>query len=171
VTFTAPVTRVEQPGVAGGERQALAASLDYQRATVVTKLDGLDDEQVRRVMTPSGLSPLGLVKHLWGVEHWWFTIQFARTGEQVMWVTEGDWDADFRIEPHETTDGIVAGYLAACERSRAIVAAASLDDTVPNERRGQVDLRWVILHILEETARHNGHMDIMREMLDGATGV
>ena len=169
MTFTAPLTRIEQPGVAG-EREALAAGLDYHRATLVTKLDGLDDEQLRRRMTPTGLSLLGLVKHLWGVEHWWFAIQFARADEPVMWVTDDDMDADFRIEPDETADGIVAGYLAACERSRQIAAAASLDDTVPNRRRGRVDLRWVLLHVLEETARHNGHMDIMREMIDGVTG-
>ena len=83
MTFTAPLTRIGQPGVAG-EREALAAGLDYHRATLVTKLDGLDDEQLRRRMTPTRLSPLGLVKQLRGVEHWWFAIQFARADEEFL---------------------------------------------------------------------------------------
>ena len=160
-----------RPPLHGGEREQLNAWLDLHRATLLTKLEGLDDEQLRRPMVPSNVSLLGLVKHLTAVEHGWFVVGFAQTGEPHMFSTEEDPDADFRIEPDETTDGIVEGYLRACERSRDIAAAASsLDDTFERPGRGTIDLRWILLHMIEETARHNGHADIIRELIDGVTG-
>ncbi len=170
MTFTAPVKRVAAPFVAG-ERESLAAWLDFHRATLLAKLDGLDDEQLRRPMVPSGLCLLGLVKHLSAVEHGWFVVTFARSGEPYLFDDPDDPDADFKIGEDETTTSVVAGYLRMCERGREIVAAAaSLDQTVPHPRRGELDLRWILVHMIEETARHNGHADIIRELIDGATG-
>ena len=170
MTFSSAVQRRDPP-FREPEREALASWLDFHRATLLTKLEGLDDEQVRRRMVPSGLSLLGLVKHLWAVEHGWFAVGFAQTGEEHLFSTSEDPDADFRIEDNETTQEIVSGYVAACERSRQIEAqAASLDDTFERPSRGTIDLRWIMLHMIEETARHNGHADIMREQIDGATG-
>lgn len=176
MAFTSPVQRVDPPLVAD-ERTALEAWLDYQRATLLWKMEGLDDESLRRPMVPSGVSLLGLVKHLTAVEHSWFVVRFADTGEPRMFQSEDDPDLDFHIQPEESTQAIVDGYLRACERSREIVAAASsLDDTYTfsngNEpRRGlDVDLRWILIHMIEETARHNGHADIIRELIDGVTG-
>lgn len=169
MTFTAPVERVDPPHVAG-ERQALEAWLDFHRATLLTKLEALTDEELRRPMVPSGVCLLGLVKHLTAVEHGWFVVCFARSDEPYLFSTEDDPDADFRIEPGETTESVVEGYLTACARSRAISAAASLDEAASHPRRGSVDLRWIVLHMIEETARHNGHADIIRELLDGTTG-
>jgi uncharacterized damage-inducible protein DinB len=161
---------MDPPAVAG-EREAPLAWLDFHRATLVQKLDGLDDEQLRRPVAPSGLTLLGLVKHLTETEHGWFVTEYARLDEPPMFETDDDPDAGFRIEAHESTVRLVQDYLDVCERARTIVrAAASLDDLVPNARRGQIDLRRIMIHMIEETARHNGHADLIRELVDGVVG-
>ena len=150
----------------------LAGFLDFQRATLLWKLEGLDDEQLRRAMVPSGTSLLGLVKHLAYVERSWF--QEVWDGQEVSYPwTKQDPDADWRIEPDETTEDVLALYDRECDRSRAIVAAASsLDDLAehPRHRGWKMSRRWILIHMIEETARHVGHADILREQLDGATG-
>jgi hypothetical protein len=166
------IQRVDPP-LAAPEKETLLAFLDYHRATLLQKVNGVSDADLRRIMTPSGLSLLGLVKHLAYVEIGWFQETFA--GEDlypVPWTKE-DPDADFRIEPHETTADILAFYIAQVERSRTITATASLDDIVRNARDEEykhMQLRWIIVHMIEETARHNGHADLMREAIDGSTG-
>jgi len=149
--------------------------LDYHRATLLMKIVGVSDEDLRRPMVPSGTTLLGMVKHLAFVERSWFQRTFLDADAPVPW-TKDDPDADFRIEPHETTGDIVALYKAECQKSRDIVAAASLDDVAkkkkypPSEPRTGFSLRWIVVHMIEETARHNGHADILREQIDGATG-
>ena len=167
---TAPYERTAVPFVAD-ERASLGSWLDSQRETILWKIDGLDDEQLRRVMVPSGLTMLGLVKHLIAVEHGWFVVNFAATSETHMFESDDDPDLDFHVQPGETTEQIVEGYRSACARSREIYAAAeSLDATFTHPRRGTMGLRWLMNHMIEETARHAGHADIMRELMDGATG-
>jgi uncharacterized damage-inducible protein DinB len=163
-------TRPEPPHVAG-EAETLSGFLDFQRATLLWKLEGLDDEQLRRAMVPSGTSLLGIVKHLAYVERGWFQRVWAGQEITVPW-TEEDPDADWRIEPDETTADVLALYEGECARSREIVAAAaSLDEAVVHPRwKEEVSGRWILAHMLEETARHVGHADILREQLDGATG-
>jgi uncharacterized damage-inducible protein DinB len=163
-------TRPEPPLVAG-EAETLSGFLDFQRATLLWKLEGLDDEQLRRPMVPSGTSLLGIVKHLAYVERGWFQRVWAGQEITVPW-TEEDPDADWRIEPHETTKDVLALYEGECARSREIVAAASsMDEAVVHPRwQAEVSRRWILAHMLEETARHVGHADILREQLDGATG-
>jgi uncharacterized protein DUF664 len=104
------------------------------------------------------------------VERWWFQICFA--GEDVTHVsTDDDLDADFRIEPGETVEGIIDLYRGEIERSREITKAAGLDEIAKkSSRRGHASLRWILVHMIEETARHAGHADIIREAIDGATG-
>jgi hypothetical protein len=134
----------------------------------LTKLDGLDEQRLRKPVLPSGLSLLGLVKHLTQVEQGWFAIDFGGSAEPVIYDDE---ESGFRVGDGDTADSLVAAYLTACQRSREIVAAAqSLDMSVPNERRGSVDLRWILIHMIEETARHNGHADVIRELIDGTIG-
>ena len=161
-----------EPPSTGGEREMLAGFLDFQRATLLWKLEGLDDEQLRRAMVPSGTSLLGLVKHLAYVERSWF--QEVWDGQEVSYSwTKQDPDADWRIEPDETTEDVLALYNGECDRSRAIVAAASsLDELAehPRQRGWKMSRRWILIHMIEETARHVGHADILREQLDGATG-
>jgi hypothetical protein len=131
------------------ERPMLVGFLDWFRDVAVNKVRGVSDDDGRRVVTPSGLGMLGVVQHLAWAERLWFPWRFA--GEDI--------------------PGIEA--IGACNRSRAVVAAApSLDDTAAREHAiyGVVSLRWVLVHLIEETARHAGHLDIMREQLDGQTG-
>ncbi len=161
--------------MAGDEKETLTAFLDYHRATLLMKIDGLSDEELRRPMVPSGTSLLGMVKHLAHVERSWFQRTYLGEDISVPW-TKDDPDADFRVEPHETTADVVALYQAECQKSRDIVADASLDDIAkrekptPSDPRSRFSLRWILVHMIEETARHNGHADILRELIDGTTG-
>jgi uncharacterized damage-inducible protein DinB len=162
--------RPEPPHV-GSEAETLRGFLDFHRATLLWKLEGLDDEQLRRAMVPSGTSLLGLVKHLAYVERSWFQRVWAGQEVSFPW-TQDDPDADWRIEPDETTEDILALYDGECDRSRQIVAAASaLDEAVVHPRwKEAVSRRWILTHMIEETARHVGHADILREQIDGVVG-
>ncbi|MFC7548206.1 DinB family protein [Plantactinospora sp. GCM10030261] len=153
----------------GDEKQSLKVSLDRHRDVVLWKLDGLTDEQLRRPMTPSGTTMLGLVKHLAAVDYGWFCETFGRPTEPLPF-DDDDPEADLRVEPHETTADIVAFYGRA--RAAANQVIDDLDVTAEGTHwQGQsVTLRWVLIHMIEETARHAGHLDILRELIDGATG-
>jgi uncharacterized damage-inducible protein DinB len=154
------------------ERETLEGFLDYYRAVIVRKVAGLSLEEAARPLVPSGTSLLGVVKHLGYVERGWFQSGIGGMTFDVPW-TDEDPDADFRIEPGETVEGIVAWYREQCERSRQLVAAAPHLDVLDvriREGRPRRSLRWILAHMVEETARHAGHMDIIREQIDGATG-
>ncbi|KUN56446.1 hypothetical protein AQJ43_02215 [Streptomyces avermitilis] len=152
----------------GGEKESLHASLDRHRDAVLWKLAGLDDEQGRRVMTPSGTSLLGLVKHLASVEYGWFCRTFGREVEPL-WFDPFS-EEDMRAGPDETTDGIIEFYGRARTAADRAIAELSLDDLGTSWNGTRVSLRWVLIRMVEETARHAGHMDILRELIDGATG-
>ncbi|MET7617588.1 DinB family protein [Streptomyces sp. NPDC005408] len=151
----------------GGEKESLHISLDRHRDVVLWKLDGLDEEQLRRPMTPSGTSLLGLVKHLAAVEYGWFCETFGREMEPLPDLED---DADMRVEPGESAADIVAFYGRAREAADRAIDELALDDLGTAWFGDAVSMRWVLIHMLEETARHAGHMDILRELLDGATG-
>jgi uncharacterized damage-inducible protein DinB len=160
------------------ERGMLSAYLDYHRATLVWKASGLTQAQLATTIASSSLTIAGLVKHMALVEDSWFTDKFAGLGDPEPWDAV-DWDADpdweFRTALDDTPEQLLAQYAESCERSRAVVAAAeSLDDrSVAESKRepGQhFTLRWILLHMIEETARHNGHADFIREAIDGVTG-
>ena len=150
------------------ERELLDVYLDYHRATLLWKLEGLDDEQLRRRLLPSATSLLGLVKHLTNVERWWFTVVFRGEGERSP-REQADPDWDFRVEPDETTEQILQGYRDECDRSRRAIVGASLDEAARRDHP-KPSLRWILTHMIEETARHNGHADVVRELIDGVTG-
>jgi uncharacterized damage-inducible protein DinB len=158
-----------EPPYLGDEDQTLVGFLDFHRATLLWKLEGLDDEQLRRPMVPSGTSLLGMVKHLAYVERWWFQQVWAGREVTYPW-TDEDPDADWRVEPSETTADILALYRGECDASREIVAASSPLDEVAHHPRRELSRRWILVHMIEETARHNGQADILREQLDGVTG-
>jgi uncharacterized damage-inducible protein DinB len=153
----------------GNEKDSLLAALERHRDVVLWKIDGLDDEQLRRPMTPSGTTLLGLVKHLAAVEYGWFCETFGRPHEPLPF-DDDDPEADLRIEPGESTTDIVMFY----ERARS--AANDVVHDLPIEHTGrawfgdEVSMRWVLIHMVEETARHAGHMDILRELIDGSAG-
>ncbi|MFI5732598.1 DinB family protein [Kribbella sp. NPDC051587] len=167
MVFTSSVERTS-PDRLADERDALTQQLDFHRATLLRKLDGLDDEALRRPMTASGLSLLGLVKHLADTEHSWFIKIYGGSTEPDLYA--GDREAEFRAEPGETTDELVTQYLQVCERARSVVAAGDLNDVVTTPWGSEANLRAILLHMTQETARHNGHADIIREALDGTTG-
>ncbi|OLZ70816.1 hypothetical protein AV521_12425 [Streptomyces sp. IMTB 2501] len=152
-----------------GEKQTLHASLNRHRDAVLWKLQGLDDEQLRRPMTPTGTNLLGLVKHLASVEYGWFVETFGGETEPL-WFDPYE-NEDMRITPDEATDRIIAFY------GRARAAADAMITELPLAAQGHpswrditVSLRWTLVHMIEETARHAGHMDILRELIDGTTG-
>ena len=151
------------------EKQTLQVALDRHRDVVLWKLEGLSDDQQRRVMTPSGTSLLGLVKHLAAVEYGWFSTTFGRAHEQLPF-DEQDEEADLRVEPCDTAADLVAFYGRAREASNLVVGELGLEDMGTSWFGARVSLRWVLVHMLEETARHAGHMDILRELLDGDVG-
>ena len=153
----------------GGEKESLRAALDRHRDVVLWKIDGLDDEQLRRPMTPSGTSLLGLVKHLGAVEYGWFRDTFGRATEPLPF-DEDDPDADLRVEQHETTEDIVAFYRRACTAADEVIAELDVESTGTAWWGEDVSMRWVLIHMIEEVARHAGHMDIVRELVDGTAG-
>jgi uncharacterized damage-inducible protein DinB len=155
------------------EREVLVQFLDEYRHVVAAKVAGLSDADARRAVVASGLSPLGVLKHLAWVEYGWFRYRFA--GEDVPDTprVDGDNAVQFATEETDTVEDVLARYGDACDRSRAIAASApTLDELARRHRPGEVPatLRWIYVHMIEETARHAGHLDIMREQIDGATG-
>lgn len=169
VIFTSPVQRAT-PDRLANERGALAQQLDYHRATLLRKLHGLNDEALRKPMTASGLSLLGLVKHLTQTERGWFLEIFAGVSDQESQPTDADPDRDFRVSSEETAKVLVGRYVRVCERARKVVADAKLGRVVTTPWGAEVNLRAILLHMIQETAQHNGHADIIRESIDGTTG-
>jgi uncharacterized damage-inducible protein DinB len=153
----------------GGEKESLRASLDRQRDVVLWKVDGLSDEQLRAPFTPSGTNLLGLVKHLAAVEYGWFCQTFGRETEPLPF-DDDDENADLRVEAGETTTDIVSFYQRARAAADSVINELALDDTGTSWAGETVALRWVLIHMIEETARHAGHLDIGRELADGAVG-
>jgi len=147
--------------------------LDYHRATLRRKCAGLDDEQLRTAScSPSDLTLLGLVRHLTDVERGWFLRGVAgRSANQIppLYYSDADPDGDFENLDGASTESVFNAYDAAIEDIRAAVAGAGLDQTFSNGGT-PCSVRWVYLHMIEEYARHNGHADLLRERIDGATG-
>lgn len=152
-----------------GERQTLEAFLDMYRDLVRGKLAGLSDEDGRRRLVPSGTTLAGLVKHLALVERNWFVDHLRGRGGAVA-DELADRDTSFDLGPDDTVAGLLDRYEQACALSRRTAAGFDLDHTVPQRELGRVSLRWIYLHMIEETARHAGHADILREQTDGRTG-
>jgi uncharacterized damage-inducible protein DinB len=153
----------------GPEKELLEAFLDFQRDTLLWKVSGLTDAQLTQEQTPSGMTLLGLDKHMAYVERNWFQIRFSGRPLSVPW-RSGDPGGDFRIEPHENGASIIALYRAEIAESKRIVAAAPSTETMESDPDRPHSLRRILVHMIEETARHNGHADILRELTDGQTG-
>lgn len=162
------VQRVRPPED-GDEKQTLTILLDFLRATAVNKVAGLNDEQANlRSVRSSELTAASLIKHLAGVERFWFSIDFA--GLDVPWPwTDEDPHGSFQVTEGETLAEIVSAYQAECERSREVVASADLDDRAKSDGMN-FTLRYALAHMIEETARHCGHLDMIREAIDGQRG-
>jgi uncharacterized damage-inducible protein DinB len=162
--------RIEVP-CAADERAMLIAWLDWHRATVFVKTDGLAEDLAHRPLLAS--SPLmtvaGLVSHLYWVERDWVDrVLLGGTIDQP-WSPE-DPDKDFKVDGTPLAE-LLGAYERQCAHNNEIVRSLSLGTEAAVEpRQGRVTLRWILVHLIEETARHNGHIDILREMLDGVTG-
>ena len=155
------------------ERELLTGYLDWYRAVVEHKVEGLSPTDGARQLTASGLSPLGVVKHLGWVEYNWFRYVVAGEDVDPPPRVDGDNAVQFQLGPADTADSILAFYRSEADHARAVTTSiASLDQVGVRESRlvGQVTLRWVLVHMIEETARHAGHLDLMREEIDGRTG-
>jgi len=164
------------PDPGGSELQLLGQYLDYQRETVLLKSDGLSGKQLVQKLLPSDLTLGGLLYHLALVEESWMEVRFLGRPERDPWVSV-DWDTDPNWEFSTAADlrpeELRQRYREACDRSRQVVSdATSLDQQSVQPRRDGTHfcLRWVLLHLIEETARNAGHADFLREAIDGAVG-
>ncbi len=164
-----------EPALTAGEREMLTGWLDYHRATLAWKCEGLTDDQLRqRAVPPSGLCLLGLVRHLAENERSWF--RNVLLGEDLPWVysTPEDKDADFNDVDSADAASVFSTFERECAAARQAVASVPDLDTLgkkADDRTGEhFSLRWILTHMIEEYARHNGHADLLRERIDGATG-
>jgi uncharacterized damage-inducible protein DinB len=160
--------RTEPPETAG-ERETLTGFLDYFRATVVMKVDGLSDADGAMRLVPSLTTVSGLVQHLADVERFWFQDRIdGQQGVPTRWSAE-DPDGEFRVSETDSVAKIIEDYEAACRQSREVLQRYELEDRCRGGD-GRQSVRWVLVHMIEETGRHCGHLDILRELLDGSTG-
>jgi hypothetical protein len=173
MTWTAPkVARTEPPTVTR-ERSSLESWLEYHRATLMLKCQGLTASQLtERAVEPSSLTLLGLVRHLAEVERSWFRRQFAGHSDLgYLYCTNDFPDGDFDLVDSSQAEADFAAYQQECDLAREAVRGRCLDDTFVHRSSGtRFDLRWIFVHMIEEYARHNGHADILREQIDGNTG-
>jgi Protein of unknown function (DUF664) len=161
------------PPFAVGERETLVTFLDYYRAVLLRKAVGLSREQLAATLPPSDMTIGGLVKHMALVENNWFVRNWKGADPGEPW-TSVDWDADPDWDFHSAADDqpeqLLALYTDAIERSRGAIEGC-LDLSATAESRGRViSLRWMLVHMIEEYARHCGHADLLRQSIDGATG-
>jgi uncharacterized damage-inducible protein DinB len=157
----------------GSEREALEMNLDAQREGLIRKIEGLDDAMARQAPTASSLSLLGLVKHSTTWEARWFQVVMAGRELPDGWpeVEPEPRDADLMVDDSDTVDHWVAAYREQIEQSRAVVASMDLDTPCARNDIIECNVRYVMFHMIEETARHAGHADIIRETLDGSRGI
>lgn len=161
--------RVSEP-FTGDERAMLEGWLDWHRQTLLSKCAGLTADQLKeRAVEPSKLSLLGLLRHMSEVERGWLRRQAAAEDLPYLYYSAADEDADFDDVATADAQADYATYLAEMDSCRKAVAGVPLDHEFTNGRR-RTSVRWVYLHMIEEYARHNGHADLLRERIDGATG-
>ena len=168
--------RQDPDATATSERESLGQYLDYQRETILLKTDGLTKEQLGQRIPTSSLTLAGILYHLALNEEGWFEVDFL--GHEPREDFQGiDWDADpdyeFRTALEKEPDWLRRRYRDACNRARQVTAAAgSMDDLSVSTRVGgkPYTLRWLMMHLIEETARHAGHADLLREAIDGTVG-
>jgi len=164
------IERVDPPYEAD-ERLMLESWLDFHRATLAMKCDGLSDDELReRSVPPSSISLLGLVRHMADVERNWFRwVLSGEHGAGLFWTPENE-DGDFDDVEDAPVDEAFDAWREECANARQVAASLQLDDTGTRRNGERVSLRWVLVHMIEEYARHNGHADFLRERIDGATG-
>ncbi|MGN9907765.1 DinB family protein [Phytohabitans sp. LJ34] len=156
------MTDRKPPGISADEKTTLVGFLNYLRDAITAKATGVPEPQVRTPGVPSGTSLLGLIKHLTSVERYYFQ------GADVR-----NWAATFKPTRKDTVDSVLAGYRQAVAEANAVIESCDdLAQPVPRSvnAKSAPSMRWLLTHMIEETARHAGHADILREQIDGATG-
>lgn len=157
----------------GPERAQLEGWLNFYRDTLLVKCDGLSDDQLRlQPVASSTLSLLGLLRHLTFVEVLWFEVRFSGLDTPLPYGRDNDQSSDF-TDLHDTPlETVLSNFEATRQRVDALVASRRLDELSVGDRSGaeRVDLRWIYLHLIEEYARHLGHADLLRELIDGRVG-
>ncbi|MFH7335049.1 DinB family protein [Streptomyces sp. KHY 26] len=165
----------DEPALNAGEREMLEGWLDYHRGTLIAKCEGLTDEQLRTAsVPPSGLTLMGLVRHMAEVERFWFHEVLLGEDQGVLYCSEDDADGDFHVTEADTWQEAYATWQAEVAAARRDAAGRSLDVLSRRTSRSSGEpfsLRWIYTHMIEEYARHNGHADLLRERIDGAVGV
>jgi len=170
-TWTAPSPNRETEPHTGPERQLLQGWLDRHRQTLLTKCAGLTAEQLKTASTePSNLTLLGLVRHMTEVERWWFVIRAAGQPPADLYNSEDNVDGDFDDVADADAEANYAAFGVEIEAADKAVADLPLEHEFTTKRGNSTSLRWVYIHMIEEYARHNGHADLIRERIDGATG-
>lgn len=165
-----------RPPLHATEREMLISFLDYYRAVMIDKASGLSESQLHSRLAPSTLTLGGMLNHLAVVEHWWFSECFKGEDREEPWAS-APWDEDPDWELNTAneipTAELFDRYAMAIERSRAVLATVEdLEDRSArtNDSGEPWSMRWILVHMIEETARHAGHADLIRESLDGETG-
>jgi len=171
--YVAAMSERIDPDVVGDDRTSLLTELDFQRGTVRMKAAGLSDEAAAHSLVPSPTTVTGVVQHLAEVERSWFRAVLAGDGWRSNFDYDADPDAEFRVTSETSLAAVLLDYEAACDESRQAYADVQLDDVARGPRSRpplHPTLRWILVHMIAETARHNGQLDILREQLDGAVG-
>jgi uncharacterized damage-inducible protein DinB len=161
-----------EPPTAASERELLQGFLDFHRGTLLWKISGLTGEQlVQRSVEPSSMSLLGLVRHLTEVERYWYQTCLAQLPVTPKFWSNEHPDGDFDFADATQAEQDIRDYRAIVKTSDELIANHDLDDTFERPRReGVYSVRYLLIHMIEEYARHNGHADILRERIDGLTG-
>jgi hypothetical protein len=152
------------------ERQTYDNYLHFYRSAIPGKLHGLSEADARRRLVGSATTLLGLAKHLIGVERNWFQVVMSQRSRADVGPNNSGGEDSWQLGPDETVSSVLAMYDAVCAESMRIAVRYELDETVPHERIGAISVRMILVHLIEEIARHAGHADILRELLDGSTG-
>jgi hypothetical protein len=170
-TWIAPEAHRASEPMTGDERAMLEGWLDWHRQTLLGKAAGLTAEQLKlAAVEPSNLTLLGLIRHMTEVERSWFRTRAAGQDVGDVYCTPDNIDGDFDDVADADAEANRAAFLAEIELARQAVAALPLDHEFSTPRTAAISLRWAYLHMIEEYARHNGHADLLRERIDGATG-
>jgi hypothetical protein len=161
------------------ERDRLQHFLDEQRNAVLAIIEGLREAELHTPVLPSGWTPVGMIRHLAGAEAMWFQGVVLGTQPQVTWddgIDDPPYDPEAPFTTEHSSAAVIAQYRRQCEMSNEILQSRDLHAALQGEHgldwpeEPITDLRWVVLHMIEETARHAGHLDAARELLDGTTG-
>ncbi|CAM3761919.1 DinB family protein [Nocardiopsis rhodophaea] len=170
-----PLTDTEKRVLSAGrapERGTLEAFLDYLRAAVVRRVSGVSEADARRRLVPSKTTLAGMLKHLAVVERNWFQHHLLGRDKAELGIDFElpDEDPTWDLTDDDTLPALIADYERACAESRAAAAGLPLEQSFVEPRIGELSLRWIYVHMIEETARHAGHVDILREQIDGTSG-